>query len=71
MMIDSEHLNIRCACGRKTSPFTTRWRGFEVRAWKCAACGEEYFHPADAQKALEAVRSHQERKIEVAPHTRT
>ncbi len=39
-------------CGGWAEETTLTVDGFRMRAWKCGACGEEYLHPEDAERAL-------------------
>jgi len=44
--------SLKChRCGKWARPAKLRFEGYEVRGWRCA-CGEEYFHPDDAERLL-------------------
>jgi len=43
---------LECAsCGKVARKTKLRFQGFDIDGWKCR-CGEEYFHPEQAQKIL-------------------
>jgi len=44
---------------------TTKWKGIEVRGWKCQKCREELINPADAQKALEIEKARDKHELTV------
>ena len=55
--MEFENLKLKCECGRKMEKIRTKWKGIEVRGWKCSKCNEEVLNPTDAQKALEMERA--------------
>lgn len=60
-----DKIEIVCHCGGKTKRIETSWEGFPVRAWKCGRCGEEIFHPLDAQRALTIAKAIKNKEFEV------
>ena len=56
---------IKCECNGNMEKMITKWKGVEVRGWKCTLCGEELINPSDAQKALEIERARRKNELTV------
>jgi hypothetical protein len=63
--MDFDKLKIRCACNGPMEKIKTKWKGIEVRAWRCKKCKEEVINPIDAQKALEIEKARKENRLKV------
>jgi len=53
------------SCGGWAEETTVTVDGFEMRAWRCEKCGEEYLHPEDAEKALVLNKYKKGKKVKV------
>ena len=63
--MDFENLKIKCECNGNMKKIITKWKGIEVRGWKCIECGEELINPSDAQKALEIEKARRKNGLTV------
>lgn len=63
--MDFENLKLNCECGGKMEKIVTKWKGIDVRGWKCIKCNEEVINPTDAQKALEVERARKKNLLTV------
>ena len=57
---------IPCSCGRFAKRTKLKYKGYQVRGWKCE-CGETYIHPQDSMRVsfIEKMKREKSEKIEV------
>lgn len=60
-----ENLKLKCECNGNLEKIKTKWKGIEVRGWKCKKCKEEIINPMDAQKALEIEKARNKNELTV------
>lgn len=60
-----ENLKLKCECNGQMERIKTKWKGLEVRGWRCKKCKEEVINPIDAQKALDIEKARKENKLKV------
>ncbi|MBI3413136.1 MAG: AbrB/MazE/SpoVT family DNA-binding domain-containing protein [Candidatus Aenigmarchaeota archaeon] len=48
--------SIPCECGKKARQAAIKYKGYEVRGWKCS-CGNDYIHPEDSLKVSKLEKS--------------
>ncbi len=60
-----DKIQITCSCGGKTKKIKTTWKNIPIRAWKCIKCGEEIFHPLDADNAMKIAKAIENKEFSV------